>query len=394
MLTEFQCKNFQPQDKSYKKFDGGGMFLLIKPNGNKYWHLKYKYAGKEKLLSLGGYPKVSLKEARKKRDELKIKISENLDPILEKRNAKNELKENVANTFKHIAMEWYDKKWKGKTGRESQIILSRLKRHIFDDLGDIPMKKIIAQDVIKVIQKIENRGTLAEARKTRGIVGQIFKYAIATGKAEHNLISDTAGAYKQPEVKHYAHFSEKELKEFIQNFSSFKGTVITKLALKFLILTFVRSGELRGARWEEFNFEKNEWRIPAERMKMKEQHIVPLSKQALEILDEARKYSNNGGQEGLVFPSITNPAKKMSDNTLSKAFRDQGYQGRATPHGMRATASTILNENGFKPDVIERQLAHCERNKVRASYNHAQYLQERREMMNWWGDLVEKSEEK
>ena len=208
------------------------------------------------------------------------------------------------------------------------------------------------------------------------------------------MISDTTGAYKQPEVKHYAYFSKKELKEFLKNFDNFKETPITKLALKFLILTFVRSGELRGARWEEFDFEKNEWRIPVERMKMKKQHIVPLSKQALDVLGIARKYSPNGGAEGLVFPSVTNSSKEMSDNNLSKAFRDQGYQGKTTPHGMRATASTILNENGFKPDVIERQLAHCERNKVRASYNHAQYLQERREMMNWWGAFVENLEGK
>ena len=199
------------------------------------------------------------------------------------------------------------------------------------------------------------------------------------------------GAYKAVETQNFAHFSEKEFKDFLKDFDKFKGNQLTKLALKFLILTFVRSGELRGARWEEFDFEKNEWRIPAERMKMKEKHIVPLSKQALMILEEIKKY-HKGRTEGLLFPSYTNPLNPISDNTLSKALRDQGYQGKATPHGMRATASTILNENGFKPDVIERQLAHCKRNKVRASYNHAQYLQERREMMNWWGDFIEKSE--
>lgn len=238
---------------------------------------------------------------------------------------------------------------------------------------------------------------LAEAKKTRGIVGQVFKYAVVTKRVEHNLMLDTQGAYKQPEIRNHPNFSEKEFKEFLREFENFKGHTVTKLALKFLILTFVRSGELRGARWEEFDFEKNEWRIPAERMKMKEQHIVPLSSQALEVLEIARKYSPNEGnesKEGLVFPSINNCEKEMSDNTLSKALRDQGYQGKATPHGMRATASTILNENGFKPDVIERQLAHCERNKVRASYNHAQYLSERREMMNWWGNFVEKAGEK
>ena len=394
MLTEMECRKFEPREKTYKKFDGGGLFLLIKPNGGKYWHLKYTYAGKEKLMSLGVYPEISLKEARKRRDEHKLEIRKGNDPILLKKQKKEEIKENVKNTFENIALEWYKYHWKGLETREAKNSISRLRRHIFPEIGFIPIKKITVQNLINTIRKIEDRGILAEARKTRGVVSQVFKYAIAIKKAEHNLISDTTGAYKQPEVKHYACFSEKELKDFLKNFDNFKGTPITKLALKFLILTFVRSGELRGARWEEFDFEKNEWRIPAERMKMKELHIVPLSKQALEVLEIARKYSYNGGTEGLVFPSVTNPSKEMSDNTLSKALRDQGYQGKATPHGMRATASTILNENGFKPDVIERQLAHCERNKVRASYNHAQYLQERREMMNWWGDSIEKSGEK
>ena len=388
MLTELACKNFEPLEKSYKKFDGGGMFLLIKPDGRKYWHLKYSYAGKEKLMALGVYPKVSLKEARVKRDKYKLVISNGEDPAQLKKQAKRELQENVANTFENIAREWHKQKHGNSINKNSKLEMSRLVHHIFPDLGAIPIKKITALQLINAIRKIENRGTLTEAKKTRGIVGQIFRYAIATKRAEHNLITDTRGAYKQPVEKHHPHFSEKELKEFLKNFDNFKGTPIIKLALKFLILTFVRSNELRGARWEEFDFEKNEWRIPAVRMKMKEQHIVPLSKQALELLKEIKKLSFSENETGLLFPSVIRSKKPISDNTLSKALRDQGYQGKATPHGMRATASTILNENGFKPDVIERQLAHCERNKVRASYNHAQYLQERREMMDWWGDFV------
>ena len=394
MLTELECKNFEAKEKNYKKFDGGGMFLLIKPDGSKYWRLKYNYAGKEKLLALGVYPEVSLKDARKKRDEYKRQLKEGFDPVQKKRQEKTELKENVANTFENIALEWHKHKWKDSIKKDAKLELSRLKRHIFPYLGSIPIKKITAQQLISTIRNMEDNGILSESQKTRSIVGQVFKYAIATKRAKHNLIQDTAGAYKQPNVKHHPNFSEKELKEFLKTFADFKGNPITKLALKFLILTFVRSNELRGARWEEFDFEKNEWRIPAERMKMKEQHIVPLSKQSLAVLEEIKKRSFKGNESGLLFPSAIRSEKPISDNTLSKALRNQGYQGRATPHGMRATASTILNENGFKPDVIERQLAHCERNKVRASYNHAQYLQERREMMNWWGDFVEKLEGK
>ena len=394
MLTELECKNFEAKEKNYKKFDGGGMFLLIKPDGSKYWRLKYTYVGKEKLLALGVYPEVSLKEARKKHDEYKTKLAEGIDPVQDKKQSKNELKENVANTFENIALEWHKHKWKDSVKKDAKLELSRLKRHIFPYLGSIPIKKITAQQLISTIRNMEDNGILSESQKTRSIVGQVFKYAIATKRAEHNLIQDTARAYKQPNVKHHPNFSEKELKEFLKTFADFKGNPITKLALKFLTLTFVRSNELRGARWEEFDFEKNEWRIPAERMKMKEQHIVPLSKQSLAVLEEIKKLSFKENESGLLFPSAIRSEKPISDNTLSKALRDQGYQGKATPHGMRATASTILNENGFKPDVIERQLAHCERNKVRASYNHAQYLQERREMMNWWGDFVEKLEGK
>lgn len=233
-----------------------------------------------------------MKEARKKRDELKLKISKDIDPVQEKRQAKKELVKNVANTFENIALEWHQHKWKNSQSKDAKLELSRLRRHIFAHLGSLPIKKITAQQLIKTVRLMEEKGIFSEAQKTRSIVGQVFKYAIATKRAEHNLMQETAGAYTQPNVKHYPNFSEKELKEFLKNFDNFRGTVTTKLALKFLILTFVRSGELRGARWEEFNFEKNEWRIPAERMKMKEQHIVPLSKQALEVLDEARKYSN------------------------------------------------------------------------------------------------------
>lgn len=391
MLKDIECKNFEPQEKPYKKADSGGLYLLVKPGGGKYWRLKYRYGGKEKLAALGVYPKLSLKEARKKRDEYKLEVEKGTDPTLNKKQKLREIKENIENTFENIALAWHKNKWKDKITKDSKLELSRLKRHIFPDLGKKPIRHITDLELIRTIKKIEDDGLLAEAKKTRCIIGQVYKYAMVRGLVMRNVMADTKGAYKQPPDNNYPNFSEKEFKQFLRDFDKFKGYACTKLALKFLILTFVRSGELRGARWEEFDFDKNEWRIPAERMKMKEQHIVPLSKQALRVLEEARKYFRNKGDTGLIFHSLASPDKEMSDNALSKAFRDQGYQGKATPHGMRATASTILNENGFKPDVIERQLAHCERNKVRAAYNHAQYLQERREMMDWWGNYVEKA---
>lgn len=386
MLKSSECKNFKPREKPYKKSDSGGMYLLINPNGSKYWRLKYRYKGKEKKIALGVYPKVSLKEARRKREEYKLEIEKGIDPTFE-RKCKKQGKQEAS--FKSIALAWYKWHWRGIETKEARNTLSRLKRHVFAFLGEIAINEITPQDLINVIGKIEDRGILAEAAKTRGIIGQIFKYAVVTRQVERNLITEINGMYRKSPSKNHPYLEEKEFKLFLQSFDNFKLPTCTKLALKFLVLTFVRSGEARGARWEEFDFEKNEWHIPAERMKAREQHIVPLSKQALEVLKEAKEYFYDGE---LVFHSLRNPSKEMSDNTLSKALRDQGYQGKATPHGMRATASTILNENGFRPDVIERQLAHCEHNGVRAAYNHAQYLQERRKMMDWWGDYVGKAE--
>ena len=316
-------------------------------------------------------------------------IAEGKDPLQERKISKKEQIERSANTFESIALEWHEHKRRGALDtKDAKLELSRLKRHVFPYIGGIPIKQVKGSEIIEISRVMESENKLSEARKTRGILNQIFKYAIATGRAEHNLISDTTGAYKQPKENHFPYFSEKEFKEFLKNFESFRGNPLTKLALKLLILTFLRSGAIRFACWNEFDFEKKEWRVPADHMKMKRLHIVPLSKQALLTLEEIKKY-HNGCTEGLLFPNYKDPSKPITDSTLSKALRDQGYKGKATPHGMRATASTILNERGFRSDVIEMQLAHREKNKVRDSYNHAQYLQERRELMDWWGDFVQ-----
>lgn len=261
-----------------------------------------------------------------------------------------------------------------------------MQSNVFPFIGNMPINNISAKDLLALLKAVEERGTIETAHRISQEVGQVFRYAIAIGKAEHDITADLKRGITPAKEKHYAYFSEKELKDFLKKLDKFKISINTYLAWKLLIFTFVRSGELRGARWEEFDLEKKEWRIPAERMKMKEQHIVPLSKQAIELVNAIKLISN---ESKLLFPCRTDTNKPISDNTLSKAFRDQGYKGIATPHGMRATASTILNENGFAPDVIERQLAHCERNKIRAAYNHAMYLSERREMMEWWGNYIE-----
>jgi integrase len=385
-LTDIKCKAAKAKDKTYAMYDVDGLYLEITPSGGKHWRFSYRFAGKRKRMALGEYPEISLQEARIKRDELRKTVKKGADPCLLRKKAKIETKENVANSFENIAMEWFEKNKSAMAERHAFYVIRRLKANIFPFLGGVTIKDIAPKELLAVIRKIEGRGAQEVARRTLQVVGQVFRYAVATGRAEHDISGDLRGALQPAKKKNYSYFSEKEFQEFLVKFADFKGNALTKLALELLMLTFVRSGELRGARWEEFDFDKREWRIPAERMKMKEQHIVPLSEQAIVVLQRINKLT---GYAELLFPCRTNKTKPISDNTLSKAFREQGYQGKATPHGMRATASTILNENGFEPDVIERQLAHCERNKIRASYNHAQYLPERREMMNWWGKYVD-----
>lgn len=391
MLTDSLCKSLKPMDTVYRKADGKGLCLEVLPNGNKYWRLRYRVSGKAKLLSLGVYPEVSLKDARKKTDELREMIANGQDPSDVRKREKIERKESTANTLENIAREYLEKKKGVLSTRYHQYIIRRFETNIFPFLGSSSIKKITPKDLLNVITDIEARGAIETSHRVLQEIGQVYRYAIATGRAEHDITADLRGALQPAKERHYAYLSERDFKEFLEKFNALKLNLITKQAWRLLILTFVRSGELRGARWNEFDFEKKEWRIPAVRMKMKEQHIVPLSEQTLRLLKEIKETSAGGE---LLFPCRTDINKPISDNTLSKALRDNGYQGKATPHGIRATASTILNENGFAPDVIERQLAHCERNKIRAAYNHAMYLPERRAMMEWWGNYIERKLEK
>ncbi|GHU23394.1 integrase [Alphaproteobacteria bacterium] len=391
MLSDAACKNAKPKDKVYAITDGEGMYLEIHPNGSKYWRMKYRYGDKQKRIALGVYPEVSLKEAREKKNVARKILKSGEDPSIVKKKGKIELKEDIVNTFENIVWEWLKKKKTEVADKQVKKITARLEKNVLPFLGSIPIKKISSKELLAVIRKIEERGAIVTAHIVMQYVGQIFRYAIATNCAEHDITADLKGALHSAKVIHYPHFSEKEFREFLKNLPDLKGEEITKSALKFMILTFVRNGELRGARWGEFDFKKREWRIPAERMKMKEQHIVHLSKQSIEILG---KIKNISPSDVFLFPNKDDISRVMSSGTLSNIFRKSGYNGKMTPHGIRATASTILNENGFRADIIERQLAHSERNHVRASYNHAQYLPERREMMDWWGDYVEKLEGK
>ena len=386
-LTDIAVKNAQITEKQYRLADGRGLCLLVKPMGGKYWRFRYRFAGKEKELSIGVYPDISLKEARSACEEARLKLKQGTDPSEAKQISKKQINEDLENSFEAIARAWHLGKKNGWTPRHADYVLRRLEADIFPVIGSKSIQTISSPDVLNALREIETRGAIDIAHRAQQTCGQIFRYAIAIGKTDRDVTAGLRGALKTRKKENYARLEAKELPEFLQKLEDYDGELQTKLAMKLLLLTFVRSGELRGAKWDELDLIKSEWRIPAERMKMRDPHIVPLSSQALKIIEKLKPLTSHSEY---LFPNRNNPLTFISENTLLYCMYRMGYHSRATVHGFRATASTILNEHGFAPDVIERQLAHAERNKVRASYNHAQYLPERRKMMQWWGEYIEK----
>lgn len=387
-LTDTALRSAKPKDKPYKLADGGGLYLLIKTNTGKYWRLKYRFAGKEKVLALGVYPDVTLADARERRSDARKALAIGNDPGEAKKEAKRLTILNAENSFEAIAREWHEKRCHMWTPKYSGKIIRCLEADVFPKLGSRPIADIKAPELLSCIKEMEKRGVLHTAHRAIELCGKIFAYAIVSGRAERNPAADLRGAIKPAKAKHFSYLKADELPEFLQKLEAYEGNIQTKLALKMLVLTFVRTVELRGAKWSEVDFEKAEWRIPAERMKMREQHIVPLSKQVLAILRELQPITSHWQY---VFPNQHKPIGCMSENTMLYALYRMGYHSRATGHGFRHTGSTILNEHGFKADVIERQLAHAERKKVRGIYNHAEYLPERRKMMQWWADYLDKA---
>ena len=385
-LTEINCRTAKAKDKDYKLSDGGGMHLLVKKAGTKYWRMKYRYAGKEKLLSLGVYPDLSLKEARIKRDEAKKQLTGGIDPSQAKQEAKQMQILKAGNSFEMVAREWHDNKKDSWTAKHAQQVLVRMEKDLFPAFGNMPIADITAQHLLACLRKIEKRGAIDIAHRALQMSGQVFRYGIVTGRAERDISADLKGALKPKKVKHNAYLKADDLPELFDKLENYDGDPQTIRAMKFMILTMTRTIEVRGARWEEIDFNKGVWNIPAERMKMRRPHFVPLSKQALEIL-EAQKLESHNREH--VFPNSQNPRKCMSENTILYALYRMGYHSRATGHGFRSTASTILNEHDFKSDIIERQLAHSETNKVRAAYNHAEYKEERTTMMQWYADYLD-----
>lgn len=385
-LRDVTLRNAKGLDRPYKLSDGGGLYLLVQPNGSRYWRLAYRFLGKQKLLAFGVYPEVSLAEARERRDAARKLLASGIDPSQAKKDERRRRVLAAENSFESVAREWHENQTAAWTKRHAQNVLTRLEADIFPQIGPRPIAEIGAPELLDALRKIEKRGALDVASRLRQSCGAIFRYAIVTGRAVYNPAGDLRGALKTPEkTRHHAALSRDDLPEFLRRLRQYDGENQTRRALHLLALTFVRTTELRAAEWAEIDLDAALWRIPASRMKMGEEHLVPLSRQAVQVLREQWEES---GRARFVFPArkSVNP---MSNNTMLFALYRMGYHSRATGHGFRATASTTLNEMGFQPDWIERQLAHGERNKVRAAYNRAQYLSERTTMMQRWADLLE-----
>jgi integrase len=389
-LTEVQIRAAKPREKAYKLFDERGLFLLVTPGADRYrgrlWRLRYRYAKVEKLLSLGNYPDISLKRAREKRDEARRLLAEGIDPSARRKSDQQAKSE----TFEAIAREWLEMRAKISAAITMQKARWLLEM-VFPRIGKRPIREITAPELLAALRKIESRGHHETAHRAKQKCGQVFRYAIVTGRAERDVTADLRGALVPVVSQNHAALTDPaEVGALLRAIDGYEGQPITAAALKLAPLVFVRPGELRGARWSEFDLDNAEWRIPAERMKMGEQHIVPLSRQAVAILRQLHEITG-GGFGDLVFPSLLSLDRPISNNTVNTALRRLGYtKEQMTGHGFRSIASTLLNELGFPPDVIELQLAHAERNKVRAAYNRAQRLADRRKMMQTWADFLDR----
>jgi integrase len=386
MITDTAVRNAKPKEKPYKLTDGKGLYLLVNQAG-KYWRMDYRFSGKRKTLALGVYPDVGLKEARERRDEARKLRGAGVDPG-EARKAMKTSQAEIASTFEVVSREWFAKYSPNWAVSHAEKIIRRLERDVFPWIGRRPLREVTAPELLTVLRRIESRGALETAHRAHQNCGQVFRYAIATGRAERDPSADLRGALPPVKEKHYASITDpKAIGELLRAVENYRGSFITQCALRLAPQVFVRPGELLRAEWVEFNLEAAEWRIPAERMKLGKQHIVPLSRQAMAVLRELHPLTGSGRY---VFPGARTNGRPMSENTVNAALRRLGYpKDEMTGHGFRSMASTILNEQGWHRDAIERQLAHAERNAVRAAYDYAEHLPERRKMMQAWADYLD-----
>ncbi|MGZ3579727.1 MAG: tyrosine-type recombinase/integrase [Syntrophales bacterium] len=387
-LSDIKIRTSKPSDKQKKLFDGDGLFLLVTPQGGKYFRLKYRFDGKEKLLALGTYPEISLADARQRRDEARGQIAHGIDPGAV-RKAQKQAETSETETFEVITREWHTKFTPTWTPGYAEKLLSALDRDVFPWLGKRPIKELKAPELLAALRRIESRGTLETAHRMRGLLGQIFRYAVATGRAERDPVADLRGALPQPNERHHAAITDpKEVAPLLRAIDGYQGHFVVKCALRLAPMLFVRPGELRHAEWAEIDLDEAAWNIPAHKMKMKEPHLVPLSHQAVEILRELQPLTGAGRY---VFPSARSFSRPMSNNAILAALRRMGYdKDTMTGHGFRAMARTILDEVlQVRPDYIEHQLAHAVRDPNGRAYNRTAHLAKRRKMMQTWADYLD-----
>ncbi|WP_336983804.1 tyrosine-type recombinase/integrase [Cedecea sp. HN178] len=383
-LNARQVETAKPAEKDYKLPDGNGLILLVKTSGAKYWRYRYTFAGKEKMLALGVYPAVSLAAAREKRDEARRNVAAGTDPVKVKSHVAAVAAKTI--TFKEIATEWHEfKKPRWSHGYASDI-LEAFNKDIFPAVGRLPVAEIEPVQMLTALRKIENRGATEKAAKTRRWCGEVFSYAVATGRAKYNPVSELNSAMTGHKGESFPFLTAEELPDFLAAVESYKGSSLPRLGLQIMMLAGLRTYELRHSKWDWVDFDNRLWEIPAEFMKMDRPHLVPLSNQLVLLLKELHGLT---GRYVNMFPGRNDPSKVMSENTINRMIHVLGYKGRVVGHGFRHTFSTILNDKGFNSDWVEIQIAHVDKNNIRGVYNHALYLEGRREMMQWYADYID-----
>ncbi|MCO7500284.1 tyrosine-type recombinase/integrase [Stenotrophomonas maltophilia] len=387
-LTDMAARNAKGKEKPYKLAAGAGLYLQVMPNGNRYWRMKYRHAGKEKLLSIGVYPEVTLKEACDKRDAARAQLRDGKDPSEEKQLGKLKAQLSADGRFGAVALEWLETRGDLAESTRSKAKWM-LETYAFPWLGKRAIEEISTAEVLSVLRRLEAQDKIESTQRLRQICGQVFRYAVATGRLDRDPTAALRGALKTAKNRHYASITDPaKIGELLRAIDGYTGQLTTLCALKFAPLVFTRPGELRKAEWSEIDFEAGQWCIPAEKMKMGLAHIVPLSRQALAVLRELHPVTS---KSRYIFPSVRSLRDPMSENTVNAALRRLGYgTDDMTGHGFRSMASTLLHEMGWTSDAIERQLAHAERNPIKAAYNRAEHLPERRRMMQAWADYLDK----
>jgi len=399
-LSDLACRYAKPQDRPYKMYDSAGLFLEVRPTGKCFWRFKYRLHDKEKVLTIGKYPSTSLVKAREKRDVALEKLDNGIDPAAEKKKDRLLAKYKAVQTFERVARQWHEEYKERWSKRHGETMLTRLQNHVFPYLGNMPMTEIKPPIIYACVKRIEDRKNSEMAKRVLQIIGQVFRYAVLTGRAEDDLTRNLRGGLKPYEKGHFAAISIDELPAFLEKLNKNEVRLYrqTYLAMKLMLLTFVRTSELIQARWSEFDFENAVWNIPAERMKMRRPHSVPLSSQSIAILRELEALTKRPQDAkcdlpDFVFPSVTKRGKCMSNCTLLMALRRLKYNNRMTGHGFRALAMSSIKERlGYRHEVVDRQLAHYPRNKLDRAYDRAEYLPERTIMMQQWGDYIESLE--